>query len=424
MQLRRAKPIRNAVTAMTAALLGTGLAGAADQNQNDFSVLEYSEPNGIRATEGILSLNKQWKTVNNFGFRFTYDGLTGATPNGGVPSGRAQTFTRPSGRGSYTVPAGAIPMDHSFHDNRVAFDLNLSRPLGRMSTVNAGAHLSLEHDYSSIGVSGGLTRDFNHKNTALGTSLSYSHDAVSPVGGFRVPFSSMPAPVAGQRRGNRGSKPKQVYDAVLTLTQVLDRNTLFRLNYSFDRSTGYLTDPYKLLSLVLPQDSVNAGDAVDYLYENRPSTRNKNAIYSQLRHYMWGNAVDVSYRYFWDTWGIRSHTGELLFDWQVGRDKSLVPHIRWYHQSAADFYRLFLVQGAPLPAYASADTRLARFSALTFGLEYRFPVFSRIQMGISGEYYFQLIDRSPPEAFGSLRGLNLIPKTDALMFRMTFEHGL
>jgi hypothetical protein len=424
MQLKGKKSIRNAVTTMTAALLGTGLAGAADQNHGEFSLLDYSETNGIRATEGIFSLNKQWKTVNNFGFKFTYDGLTGATPNGAVPSGSAQTFTRPSGRGSYVVPSGAIPLDHTFHDMRFAFDADVNRPLGRLTSMTAGAHVSLEHDYSSIGANTGLTQDFNRKNTTLGLSAAYSHDVVSPVGGFRVPFSSMPAATPGIRRGSRGGKPKNVYDAVLTLTQIIDRNTLFRMNYSFDRATGYLTDPYRLLSVVLPQDSAYAGDAADYLYENRPGSRNKNAVYAEMRRFLSGNAVDLSYRYFWDTWGIRAHTVEIFFDWQVGRDKQLIPHVRWYRQSQADFYHPFLVQGVPLPVFASADTRLAKFDALTLGLEYRFPVWTGLQMGVSAEYYSQMMDRSPPEAFGALRGTDLIPRTNALMVRLTFGHGL
>jgi len=31
------------------------------------------------------------------------------------------------------------------------------------------------------------------------------------------------------------------------------------------------------------------------------------------------------------------------------------PHARWYHQSAADFYNLYLIEPAPAPDFMSAD---------------------------------------------------------------------
>ena len=43
--------------------------------------------------------------------------------------------------------------------------------------------------------------------------------------------------------------------------------------------------------------------------------------------------------------------------------------VGYYHQSAADFYTRFLVDGDPLPEHASADHRLAEFDAVTYGVK-------------------------------------------------------
>ena len=49
-----------------------------------------------------------------------------------------------------------------------------------------------------------------------------------------------------------GSESKDVLDLLLGFTQVLDRTTVLRVNYSYSDSSGYLNDPYKILSVVDP----------------------------------------------------------------------------------------------------------------------------------------------------------------------------
>ena len=49
-----------------------------------------------------------------------------------------------------------------------------------------------------------------------------------------------------------GSDSKDVLDLLLGFTQVLNRTTVLRVNYSYSDSSGYLNDPYKILSVVDP----------------------------------------------------------------------------------------------------------------------------------------------------------------------------
>ena len=46
------------------------------------------------------------------------------------------------------------------------------------------------------------------------------------------------------------------------------------------------------------------------------------------------------------------------------------PHARYYSQSAADFYNLYLNSTDSLPEFTSADARLGKFNAATLGVKF------------------------------------------------------
>jgi hypothetical protein len=429
LQLTRPRSIRPALATITAALLGTGVSAQTELSKAESSLLIYSETDRVKALESVTALTWKLKGERTLGLKLTYDGLTGASPSGATPSGHIQTFTRPSGQGSYSVGAGTIPLDDTFRDTRLALDASVSQPLGRLVIGSFGGHYSGEHDYSSFGLNSGLSLDLFRKNTTVGVSFAFSHDMVSPMGGAPVPFT---APVAstgggGEDEGDDGvggpGKTKNVVDAVLSLTQILDRNSLARFNYSYSRSSGYLNDPYKILSVVQDPGDVEPGEPVQHLYEARPDLRIKHALFGQIRRNLGGNTVDVSYRYFWDDWGITAHTVDFFYRQQLGGGYALKPHVRWYRQTEADFYTQFLVNGDRLPQFASADYRLGAFDAYTYGLQFIMPVGEHTHFNLAAEFYQQRGKRGPPEAFGVLREFSLFPDLDALMIRsgITFE---
>jgi hypothetical protein len=436
MQLTKKGSIRPAVAAMTAALLGAGAVPAADRGKLETSLLLYSEVDRVRALEGIVGFERAIWGDRLLNVRLTYDGLTGASPNGATPAGRFQTFTRPSGNGSYSAKPGAIPLDDTFRDTRFSIDAGLAQPLGRLAQLSVGAHFSSEHDYSSIGLNAGVTRDLFRKNTTLGVSAAYTHDVVSPVGGAPIPMSAHVGHADDEEEpheheddddegeGTGPGKGKDVFDVVLSMSQVLDRMTIARLNYSFSHSSGYLNDPYKLLSVIQGNGATDPGEPVGYLYESRPSVRNKHALFAGLRRYLWGNTVDLSYRFFWDDWGMTSHTAELFYRQQLGGGHFLQPHFRIYNQTSADFYYWYLVDGQTLPQYASADYRLADFNAYTIGLQYGIPFGEFGHLTLGGEYYMQLGKRGPPNAIGVLRDFDLFPDMKVFMIRLGFSYDL
>ena len=265
------KRIGGALAAAACGLLGVAAparAPAAEPAQNsneggwdvDTAFLYYGESDG-RVQDASLNAI----AVRDFGderklaLDLGIDTLTGASPSGAIAADHPQTFTSPSGRGTYTTPAGDVPLDSSFHDTRFALNASWSQPLARLYTVNAGLGFSSEYDYQHVGANAGLTRDFNQRNTTLSFAVAYGQDKVKPVGGVHVPFSSMGDVGVGgsyvdaeSPNGSGDSQDKKVLDALVGFTQVLGRHSLLRVNYSYSDSSGYLTDPYKILSVVDP----------------------------------------------------------------------------------------------------------------------------------------------------------------------------
>ena len=360
----------------------------------------------------------------------TVDALTGATPNGAIQQNVPQTFTQPSGKGTFTTPAGELPIDDTFRDTRVALTASWQQPLGRLYQLSVGGSASKEFDYLHLGVNAKLARDFNNRNTTVSAGLAFSHDEIDPIGGIPMPLTSMLD--VGDLSNRGGTDTKDVVDLVFGVSQVVSRKLLFQVNYSFSDSSGYLTDPYKILSVVdgvtgdtvprVPTPGVD-GPSHEFVHESRPDTRTKHSLYGQTKYYMDGKVLDASYRYMTDDWDIDSHTVDLRYRWPIGGSSYLEPHFRFYTQTEAEFYSTSLVSGAALPAYATNDYRLGDFDAITAGLKYGWKTGGGNDMSVRLELYQQRGDIPAGNLIGNQVGLVQYPDLDAIIFQFSYIFG-
>jgi hypothetical protein len=406
----------------------------------DSAILYYGESDG-RVQDASLNAI----AVRDFGddrklsLDLGLDTLTGASPSGAIAAGRPQTFTSPSGRDTYTTAAGEVPLDSTFHDTRFALNAGWSQPVSRLYTLNAGLGVSSEYDYQHIGANLGLTRDFNQRNTTASFAVAYGQDKVKPVGGVPTPFSTMGDAVgdgvdtAGQPNRSGDSENKKVLDVLVGFTQVLGRHSLLRVNYSYSDSSGYLTDPYKILTVVdpvtgepivrTPPPGVAGPDGV-YLFEHRPDSRKRQSLYGELRQDFSGKVLSLGYRYSTDDWEVDSHTLEGRFRFPVGASSYLEPHLRYYTQSAADFYRYSIEDGAPLPGFASADARLADLDAYTVGLKYARQTAGGNEWSARLELYHQTSKAPANTLIGNQPGNVQMPDFDAVIFQFGYHFSL
>jgi hypothetical protein len=173
---------------------------------------------------------------------------------------------------------------------------------------------------------------------------------------------------------------------------------------TFER--GYLSEPYKVLSVVDGTTGMPSGQ----LMEKRPATRERRSVLASSAYHLTDDVLYLSYRYYQDDWRIRSHTLDARYRHELANDNYLEPHLRYYAQTAASFYRIGLVDGEPLPELATADYRLGAMRSVTIGATYGFRIpDSPGEWSVRAEYLGQFGNRHPGEAVGIQRQFDLFP---------------
>jgi hypothetical protein len=401
----------------------------------DSALAYYHESGRINAIEPVVSVRKDYADGEALGFKLTYDSLSGSSPNGALPSTKPQTFASPSGKSLsatpqtyttasgqisvvsapiYTVGPGKLPVDPNYHDQRLAVGGNWDLPVSRLMLASFGGAVSYEHDFLSTSVNASIAHDFNDKNTTLSFGINNEFDLLHPIGGTPVAASDY---ALFEKTSN---KTKDGVGTLLGITQVLNPTWLAEFNVAMDRFTGYLNDPYKIISVI-----DGGGNTAGYLYEKRPGTRTRKSAYLENR-VAWNRAsAALSIRYMTDDWQVHSDTAQLRVRWwNPEKDRYLEPTVRWYRQTAADFYAPWLSSLANHSVTdASADSRLGAFHALTYGLKYAAKLSddSGPELSFRLEYYQQTLDNRIPGP-GLIQGLDLYPGLKAILLQVGFSY--
>ena len=456
MQLDERSSLRSALAAASCGLLGIAPALASadtpDNLQVDSALLYYAEKNRVRVTEFSGIFTQSLGGDETISLSPTIDSITGASPTGATSTDKTQTFGA-----NDTTPANTLPVKH-FIDHRFAASLSWQRPIDRLTKTVLGAEGSAEHDYTSLGLNASITRDFDNRLTTLGAGVSADFDTVLPAGGIvpqglaplgistsTVTALSTPADpvfkqvnngvvahsvtsasgtiIGGGSAGSSGldsiyiphqSRGKEVIDGNISLTRVINRRTLMQFNYGLGISTGYLTDPYKIISMI----DGTSGETVGYITEQRPQSRLRQTLYWETVVHLPQDVIHLSYRYFWDDWGIRSHTVDVHYDFELGHGFYIEPQARYYTQTAADFYHYSLINGASPPDYASADYRLAQMTSYTYGVKLAMPLGQDGELSARASYMKQTGVSHPADAIGVQTTQDLYPGLRAMIFQI------
>jgi len=337
---------RPSSTRARAVLLAATLAALAPratraENSVAYKYSDYRESGGRVAVETQTALIEQ-DVGTDFHARITgtLDAIVGATPTG-----------EPAPAGSDQVRLTKLT------DRRKAWNADLSRQFARVN-LSLGFGNSRESDYVSNGWSLNAVTDFNQKNTTLLTGVAGTDDDV------QVFFQTARV----KKRSN---------DVIVGVTQLLDPRTAVTLNATWGRTTGFISDPYKLVEKNI--EVIPAIFLRQTFGENRPAERDKwiglaalNRAFPTLH-----GALDTSYRYYRDTFGTAAHTVETAWFQKLGEKFILRPGIRFYQQGAADFYYYRLDGTSIVPTRArstagpfySSDYRLSAFRSYNTGLK-------------------------------------------------------
>ena len=322
-----------------------------------FKAQSWQEDNQrIRVDSQYTQLDTDLSTSTHFKLMGLIDSIAGATPTGENPNHpRTPTLDNPS-----TTIDPYAPM----HDRRKAWDSELSHQFARVN-VTVGYANSRESDYVSNGWSLNTVTDFNDKNTSLLLGYGRTDDMINE-----------------EKLGWTIKRPKTGNDFLIGVNQLIDQNTSVTANISYGRSHGYESDPYKIVSTTM----LDLDPGTYYtLPENRPLEKNKVSVFLGANHNIdrLHGALDASYRFYHDTFGITSHTISLLWIQKVGENVIIQPSIRFYQQSAADFYYFDLDKagivtsfdpvlgetGAGKAPFYSSDYRLSHMQTVDYGLK-------------------------------------------------------
>ncbi len=430
MQLKKIKVQMSLATCTLLQVASPGVQAAEVDWDVETSTLYYSESDGrVSAFEPAIYAGKDLEDGGRLDVRLVIDVLTGASPNGAHASTVAQTFTTPSGNNTYTVQPGDTPLDDTFLDTRVSFGADWTIELDRLSRLTLGTNVSKEYDYLALGLSAAYARDLNNRNTTLTASFGFNNDTIEPEGG--IPTALTPMVTQGSVANRQGSSDdKTISDVLFGITQIVSRNTIVQLNYSFGQTDGYQNDAFKVLTVIdangLPSttgffDTANTGNRA-YVYENRPDSRQRNNLYFKTAHHLQEDVINFSYRYYWDNWDIKSHTFDLKYRYQM-EESYLQPHIRYYKQDAAEFYTHNLSVGNDVDAttgavsrqFASNDYRLAESETVTVGLKYGLPIGDTSEFSVRGEFIRQTVND------GSVLDNEQTPDLDAIVLQLSYS---
>jgi hypothetical protein len=401
MQLKPSTQKLSLLALASGSLLSAVSASAAEGSdwQAEAAVLYYGELGRVTALEPVINLQRIWSAEQSASATLVLDALGGASHNGAAVVDSPQTFAGSSGNyaassdegddddddddddggGEQTFAAGEVPLIGGFEDFRVALDLAYTQPINTpLNTVSVGTALSKEEDYLSIGVNGGLAAELFSRNTKVSVSGAAAYDRIAPEDGIPQGLGDSLTSIS-----TLNSADKWVGEYTLGLSQVINKISIVQLNYNSGKSSGYHTDPYKIISRL---DS--AGVPVDYLNESRPEQRAKQSLYSALKVALGTHSLTASYRYYWDDWGVVAKTSDALLRFNLSDRLYLEGHGRWHQQSKADFYQLWLAE-AEVPDYASADHRLGDLQTQTLGLNIGYQFSDNQAVTFRTEWYHQ-----------------------------------
>jgi hypothetical protein len=223
--------------------------------------------------------------------------------------------------------------------------VGLEQGIGENTALSASYYQSREVDYFSQAVVGTFTQDLRQKNFTVQLRGQYTWDDVGEVlstGALQTYF-------------------KETQSGAASITQLLTPTLVLRVGADGMRQRGLLSDPYRLVARTL------ANGSPDTSKENHPNERMRQAGWVEISQYLPIEAsILLHYRYYFDDWGVESHTGQIKLNKYVTSDLIATPEYRYYKQGAADFGDY--AAGAGPDTYFTGDYKLTAFESNNFGL--------------------------------------------------------
>ena len=275
------------------------------QSTASYKVSNYSEDDLDRSESPYGDLERydidvhQFKLISPIGRNLSFS----LDANHETMSGASPWYTS---SGSDGEPLVAMSGASGIYDERTEVSVGASYYLSQ-GTVSGVVGYSEENDYRAKYYAFSASKNFNDELTTLSIGYSYSSDNIFPTDADIF---------------NRvTSESKNSKSGVVSISQIISQNSTFQLSLNISEQSGFLSDPYKLRDV-------------------RPRDKTQIAVTNSYRHFFRdsNSALHVNYRYYHDDFGISSHTIDSSWHKNIGGTFRIVPNIRYYSQSAANFF--------------------------------------------------------------------------------------
>lgn len=287
----------------------------------------------------------------------------------------------------------------------------------RNQIVNGHASFAAEFDYLSVGFGGGYTRLFNEKNTEISLKGSVYLDTWLPrypteldsyleAGGnlnsgffAGVDILNSSGQVTIKNNNSEFSwrpvdgfslisdKKRNSYALSVSFSQILGKNTQMSLFADVVRQQGWLSNPMQRVYFAdvanyfigdpasIPNYTSSSNTNVFMLaddMERLPDNRLKVPIGIRLNQFI--NevlTVRTYYRYYFDDWGLRSHTASVELPIKISDKFTFYPSYRYYTQNQIDYFAPFDLH-LSTERYYTSDYDLSQYDAhqIGFGITY------------------------------------------------------
>lgn len=339
----RPSPSLSLLLAASAALTGHNVARADETSSGQYAGYRFNvysedamsapslgDPRRYEVYSQQFLLNTPVGDRNTLSVNATHEVMSGSSPWYVIPGPDNKPIQ---------VLSGATIRDH-----RSAATVEFTHTAGGNDTTTVSATYSQERDYHSVALGAERSLPLNSALT-LGFGGSFSHDRIEP---FEANLYD---------RIQRAEK--NTTSAFASLSLVLDRVSVVESGIQFNYQTGYLSDPYK---------QVSVGDTLDP--DTRPGRRGEAAWLVRYRRAFGENAaLHLDSRLSANSWGQHSLTLEASWYQSLRGGWQLIPGVRYYSQSRARFYAPFFAAGSG-PDFSS-DYRLGAFGAAAANLNLR-----------------------------------------------------
>ena len=313
-----------------------------------------------------------------------FDTLTGASPNGAIAPRCATNIHQPVGP-QHLFDSGRRDSARRHFPRHARGGRRRLEPAVRAALqVQCRPSASTEFDYQHFGAE---PRD----RAATSIAATPRCRRPSPMGwtpsnpsaAYRSPLATMPDAVGEEGAASESLRQQRQQErARFAAGRHAGSRPALRccaINYSYSDSSGYLTDPYKVLSVVDPVtgELVARTPAPGATGLSASTASKAGRTRAGARACMPNTGTTSPSACCNSPTGIPPTTGqfdsstlEARLRWPFGSSNYLEPHLRYYTQTAASFYRYSLVRGEPLPQFASADAGLGNSMPRPLGLKY------------------------------------------------------